>query len=768
LAEVNRNLGRYELLRRVAKGGMGEIFLARMRGAAGFEKLVVIKTILGHLAEEEEFVEKFLDEGRIVVQLTHGNIVPVFDMGEEAGEYFIAMEYVPGRDLRAVLKLLRARGERVPPKLAVHVAAEVCKGLHYAHGKSDDAGRPLRLVHRDVSPSNVMISRGGEVKLIDFGIARATNKLSSTVSGRIQGKFCYMSPEQASGAPVDPRSDVFSVGVLLYEMLTGARPFEGDTDLESLELVRKAEYTPLRELDPELPAELEAIVARALARSREARYPDAEALHLDLLGFLFASGRPTTAAMLAELLEELYPEGAERPELASTRAAVPMSLDEALSLGLDELDPYGVDPMGATDPSFDEDAPHTATLVAPTPEAPTPAGPEPSGREEASGAGEPGDVEGGGDTGSLTPSLPLTAGEAPGGARPRRTLALAVAGLLALAAVGFFFFSTPAGPRVASVTLRTAPAGARVFIDGVARHGVVTPAELELELGEHTVRFELEGHEPTDETALPVTSTHAFTFPPGAPFALTPRVRAREVIIETRPEGARVWVGEEDLGAAPVVLGVVPGERRHVRVVSPGCTSRIYTVDDQTEERVTFNLTCEAPEPTRAPDAGPSPDPTPSDPRPDARPRRVDLTLSATPAGAQVSVDGDAPQASPRTLEGVRADRAFEVTYTLDGHAPQTARVRASSRRHSVALSPLPKGCLTVTLSSPPLVAHVSIDGERVRGGATRDGMVEGLRAHELPAGTHRVVVSNAAADREHAESVEVTPGSACAQVRAW
>ncbi len=773
MAEVNRNLGRYELLRRVAKGGMGEIFLARMRGAAGFEKLVVIKTILPHLAEEKEFVEKFLDEGRIVVQLTHGNIVPVFDMGEEQGEYFIAMDYVPGRDLRAVLKLLHARGERVPPNLAVHIAAEVCKGLHYAHGKSDDAGRHLRLVHRDVSPSNVLLSRGGEVKLIDFGIARAANKLSSTASGRIQGKFCYMSPEQASGAPVDPRSDVFSVGVLLYEMLVGTRPFEGESDMESLELVRQAEYTPLLELDPELPETLEAIVSRALARSREARYPDAEAFQLDLLGYLFASGTPMTAAMLAGLLEDLYPEGAERPELASTRNAVPMSLDEALSLGIDELDPYGVDPMGVTDPSFDDDAPRTATLVAPTPKTPPTANPDPvpgvdvtpsNPTGDAGGIEEAGDT----DTGSLTPSLPLVASEAPADGNTRRNVMLALVGVIVLAGAAAAAMSTRT--RVATVTLQTEPSGARVFIDGVARHGVVTPAEVELEFGDHTVRFELDGHEPTDETALPVNSTTAFTFPSGAPYALTPRVRSREVIIETRPPGARVWVGEEDLGAAPVVLDLVPGKRRHVRVVAPDCTPRIYTVDETTDERVTFNLTCQPPTPTGAPDAGPKPtvDPTPADPKPNVKPRRVDLTLSATPAGAKVSVDGDAAQPSPRVLQNMRADRSFEVTYTLAGHAPQTRRVRASARRHSVALSPLPEGCLTVTLSSPPHVAHVSIDGTRVRGAATRDGMVEGLRAHALPAGSHKIVVSNAAADKKHAQTVEVAPGSTCVKVRAW
>jgi eukaryotic-like serine/threonine-protein kinase len=188
MGEAIRQLGRYELVRRIAVGGMGEIYLARMRGAAGFEKRVIIKTILPHLAEEEEFVEKFLDEGRIVVQLTHGNIVPVFDMGQQDGEYFIAMEYLPGRDLREIIKRLQVDRARMPVGLAVLVVMEVCKGLAYAHRKLDQQGAPLGLVHRDVSPSNILVSREGDVRIIDFGIARATGRSQRTASGRIQGR----------------------------------------------------------------------------------------------------------------------------------------------------------------------------------------------------------------------------------------------------------------------------------------------------------------------------------------------------------------------------------------------------------------------------------------------------------------------------------------------------------------------------------------------------------------------------------------------------
>src|SRR5690554_2784135 len=202
MTDIVRTLGRYELHRRIAAGGMGEIFVAKSRGAGGFEKTVIIKTILPHLADEQEFVTKFLDEGRIVVNLTHGNIVPVFDMGEEKGEYFIAMEYVAGRDLRDILRHLNVSGRVLPVEYSLYILIELSKGLGYAHRKTDEQGVPLGIVHRDVSPSNVLLSREGEVKLIDFGIARATGKSSVTVSGRIQGKCCDRSREQASGTNV--------------------------------------------------------------------------------------------------------------------------------------------------------------------------------------------------------------------------------------------------------------------------------------------------------------------------------------------------------------------------------------------------------------------------------------------------------------------------------------------------------------------------------------------------------------------------------------
>ena len=314
---------------------MGEIYLARVQGTAGFEKTVIIKTILPHLADEDEFVERFLDEGRTLVNLSHGNIVPVFDMDEVDGEYFIAMDYVPGRDLKDVLE---RRDEPLPPDLAAYIISQVCDGLAYAHRQTDEQGDSLGIVHRDVSPSNVLLSTDGEVKLIDFGIARAAVRSSETVTGRIQGKCCYMSPEQATGKSVDHRSDIFSAGVVLYELLTAERPFEGQSDLRSLELVRQCEFEPPSHLGGEVPAALDRIVEKALARQPEDRYSTADDMQSDLIQFLVAEEAALTSKDVAAFLEATFPEGPKRDPMRDDEIPDDLDLDDALEFELERLE----------------------------------------------------------------------------------------------------------------------------------------------------------------------------------------------------------------------------------------------------------------------------------------------------------------------------------------------------------------------------------------------------------------------------------------------
>ena len=326
-------LGRYRLEQKLASGGMGEVFLARMQGSAGFEKKVVIKRILPHLAQAPEFVERFLDEGRLVVQLSHGNIVQVLDMGNVDDHYYLAMEYVDGLDLRALLQSLRQADAAMPVPVAVHVAAEVAKGLGYAHSRTGDDGRNLGIIHRDVSPSNVMVSREGEVKLLDFGIAKAAGRMTHSVSGSLHGKFLYMSPEQASGRSLDQRSDLFSLGTVFYEMLTGRRPFEGESELRTLDLIRSGAHEPPRARRPEIPPEIEAIVERCLAVDVSRRYTTADELHRDLLGWLVEARAVVSHATVAELVAtHLRPRSVTPP---------PMDLDAAINQLFAGLDGAG-------------------------------------------------------------------------------------------------------------------------------------------------------------------------------------------------------------------------------------------------------------------------------------------------------------------------------------------------------------------------------------------------------------------------------------------
>jgi len=309
---------------------MGEIHLARLTGAANFEKHLVIKKILPHLARHDEFVRKFVDEAHILVHLTHGNIVTVFDMGEANGELFMAMEYVAGRDLRAVMRHLSEEGRTLPVPLIAFIVAEMSKGLSYAHRKTDDHGHSLGIIHRDISPSNILISREGEVKLADFGIAKAALRNSQSITGRLQGKFNYMSPEQARGEALDPRADLFSVGVVFYEMLTGTRPFEGPTDMATLERIKTYDPPPVSTLFKDFPPAIDDILKRLLAKDRNERFESADALLHALNAYLVEVGEPINSATLANALA---------PCLASAEAITNggLGLDEALAFEADRL-----------------------------------------------------------------------------------------------------------------------------------------------------------------------------------------------------------------------------------------------------------------------------------------------------------------------------------------------------------------------------------------------------------------------------------------------
>jgi len=301
------DFGPYQLLERVAVGGMAEVFKAKRAGVEGFEKIVAVKRILPHLSNNEDFVEMFVHEAKVVAGLTHPSIVQIFDLGRIGRSYYIAMEYVHGRDLRSIEQRTREKSLRLPIDLSLRVVSQVCAALDYAHRKHDEHGRPMEIVHRDVSPANILISFEGDVKLVDFGIAKAATKAARpSDSGILRGKLLYMSPEQAWGRPIDGRSDVFSLGLVLYELVTGTRAFGGGgSERTTVELVRQCVVTPPREVNPRVPEALDRVVMKALAREPDERFDDAGQMQRGLERIL-ADRPPVTARDLARFMELLF------------------------------------------------------------------------------------------------------------------------------------------------------------------------------------------------------------------------------------------------------------------------------------------------------------------------------------------------------------------------------------------------------------------------------------------------------------------------------
>jgi serine/threonine-protein kinase len=278
--------GKYQLLDRIAEGGMAEIFLARQVDPQGGDRPVVIKRVLPHLGNNTELMKMFLDEARISARLAHPNIVQIYDFGQEGNTFYLAMEYLAGEDMHSIVKASRAKTTQLPFPLAALVIGGACEGLQHAHAFVDEGGRPLGIVHRDVSPSNIFVTYAGGVKLLDFGIAKAEGKLAQTRAGVLKGKYCYMSPEQATSKVVDLRSDIFALGTVLYEVITNVRLFQRDNEVAILRAVTDEPILPPGKYRADLPSELEEIIMTALQRDPAKRFQTAAEMGKALAGFV--------------------------------------------------------------------------------------------------------------------------------------------------------------------------------------------------------------------------------------------------------------------------------------------------------------------------------------------------------------------------------------------------------------------------------------------------------------------------------------------------
>jgi len=355
---------RYHVVSKIAHGGMAEIFLALQKGEQGFQKPVVLKRILPSLAADPKFVRMFVDEAHIASRLNHSNLVQVLDLGRAGNQYFLVLEFVDGWSLEQIRRRAQQAKLKLPIPLALTIVGSLCRGLAYVHTRERN-GQPLGIIHRDVTPQNVLISQQGEVKLADFGIAKAVGKSEKSATGVIKGKFAYMSPEQSTAGQLDARSDLFSVGTVLYLLVTGRKPFDGPTDADVLMQVRRAKPAKPSSVVKDLNADVERLINRALRGDRDKRWQSAEQMADKIDAILVKLGQPSGPAPLKRWLETLTARDGARPPVAD--AAAPSDPSVAVDLGSLDLELEELEEVEQTDAEPDRGTGvETENLIPPT------------------------------------------------------------------------------------------------------------------------------------------------------------------------------------------------------------------------------------------------------------------------------------------------------------------------------------------------------------------------------------------------------------------
>jgi tRNA A-37 threonylcarbamoyl transferase component Bud32 len=558
-------LGKYELLRHLATGGMADIFLARVSGIEGFEKVVVIKRILAEFASNKEFVQLFLDEARLAATLHHPNVAQVYDVGIVGGQYFFAMEFVHGEDVRAILKTLTQLKQTIPFAEALCIVQGVCAGLHYAHEKVGYDGRTLGIIHRDVSPSNVLVSYDGSVKLLDFGIAKASTRTVETRYGSIRGKVSYLSPEQCRCEALDRRSDVFSAAIVLYELTTGHKLFGGSSDFEIMKRIVETPAPPPSARVKGYPLDLQKIVLKALARDREQRYQSAQELQLALEDFAREHKLAVSPIHLARFMEATFSE-----KIKAWKEA------QLAGKGLGEHLVAALPGRGTGTPS----APSGGVLAAAAAEA--------AAESEAEGesfqptkADVPSELAKRTGQSVKLPALPRPEAPPP----PKRSPLILVGGaaaavILVVALLLGLRTPKPAPPPVpttAIVQVESTPPGAEVYIDG--RREGVTPARLPVPKQRALrLRLELDGHQPfeesftlgANETGKLVKATLVVAKPAGGRIVVKTNVKKATWKLDDKPVGD---------GSGQLNLADVPPGTHDLSVESEGYERRVEPIE---------------------------------------------------------------------------------------------------------------------------------------------------------------------------------------------
>jgi serine/threonine protein kinase len=565
---VGERFGKYLLVGEIAVGGMAEVFLAVHKGVEGFIKVVVIKRVLPHLINNTDFIRMFVDEARLEARLEHPNIVRTYEFGEVKGHYYTAMEYLPGEDLCKALNNLSLSRQLMPLNIAAGITSQLCAGLHFAHQFTDTDGQPLNLVHRDINPANIIVTYGGEVKIIDFGVAKSKTNVQ-TLTGMIKGKVAYMPPEQVLGREVDHRADVFSAGVVLWEMLTGRPLFLRSNEAATLYAIMNAPVPPPSKMRADVPRQLDDIVLRAVARSPSERFDSAEQMGAAVDEFMVHLPR-YDARVLASKVEELF--GSTRAEakrsIAQTRSltrniSMVMKLRSEVRADLaEQLDAA----VGTPARRYDHERARPRTE---------------SGRPRTE-SGRP-------RTASARPPLPPPQDEVSGvlplaePSRSQRGVMLVLAGVMvACIGGGVAYVTSRQGPQQvarlnqAALEIRTTPPGAAVFIAGEPT-GLKTPTTLTgITKPQLAVRLELPGYAPVTRNVDVSTSATA-----SMQLVLAP-LEGR-LVISDLPARAVVFVDSEEYAAGDVIT--VAAGQHEIRIVIDGKTVAEHFTDTTTGDQ---------------------------------------------------------------------------------------------------------------------------------------------------------------------------------------
>jgi eukaryotic-like serine/threonine-protein kinase len=795
--------GKYLLLDRIAVGGMAEVFAAKAFGVEGFERILAIKKILPTMGEDPELVSMFVDEARIAVQLSHPNIVQVLELGKHDETLYIAMEYISGRDLRQLLDRFRRRGQPMPIPQACAIAARVCDALDYAHRKGDASGKPLGIVHRDVSPQNVLVSFDGGVKLIDFGIAKAERRLQKTQSGILKGKFSYMSPEQVRGEALDRRSDVFAAGVLLWELICGRKLFTGDSDYAVLEKVRRVEVPPPASVNPEVPRELSRVVLAALAPEPRDRYQWCGDLQDDLQQFAQLAGAPLGSRQLAGFLREEIPAEHEK-EQARLQRWMRASGTERTSPDAPRkwhrTSPEAPRSWHRTSPDAAREwhvAPDADTLVpSPAPAART----QPDGGpgrvwaaesptvevdsailEEQHGTTQPTHVLGPGEgtvpqfDSSGEPTAARRAErrgaltrprKARAGSRVRLLGAGAVVGLIAL--IGFAYFGLLRGPGKVIVTVTPAVA-AELMVDGRSS-GPLPPFARLLQPGRHRLEVRAAGYKPftaiveLGRRPVEVEAALAREEPPESVPALT-----GTPVPETRTEMVASVPAEQ--------RGTTRGTQRR----RPHQAGRLLAANaPMVVPTESAGAASSAADETAAVAVVPQSEPAESAGTGGADPA-ARLHVISEPIGAEIRLAGRSIGRAPLTTDLLEPGRDYDLSASLEGYVSVRRLVRTGSGVTDVTLAlPLqpiagaspavaraeaqahpPAALIGYLVTNTRPAARVSIDGRETG----RWTPVPEANPIALPAGAHTILFETADGKRLE-ETLQIEPGKTARLVR--